>query len=239
MHVSPDIEYFYGRHKFYEIRAGLFMVIVVGLPLLFGLEPFVNSRINFVKVKPLLDQFQYCYKGNYHYFAAYYMICRLVIIIINIAAPSSDFIFQYLLIAACVVISLIHHIFKPYSNDTLNRFDGMVLHLLILVSVLPLVEFFDTFNSDLIVGIAFVLIVLPSVIFFIMALVTNKEKIIKLFKFCYLKCLQLRIRSSYNEISLDETEESSNATEDPSHQNEFATLIIDYSMRRNAIICDV
>ena len=238
-YVSPDIEYFYGRHKFYEIGAGVFMLIVVGLPLLFGLEPFVNSKINFVKIKPLLDQFQCCYKGKYHYFAAYYMICRLVIIIIIIAAPSSDFIFQYLLITACVVIALIHHILKPYHNDSLNRFDGTILQLLVLVSVLPLVEFFDTFNSDLIVGIAFALIVLPSVIFFIMALVTNKEKINKLFKFCYFKCLQLRKRSSYNEVSLNETGESSNATEDPSNQNEFATLIIDDSMRRNAIICDV
>ena len=237
-YVSPDIEYFYGRHKFYEIGAGVFTLIVVGLPLLLGLEPFVNFKINFVKVKPLLDQFQCCYKGKYHYFAAYYMICRLVIIIIIIATPSSDFIFQYLLITACVVIALIHHILKPYHNDSLNRFDGTVLQLLVLVSVLPLVEFFDTFNSDLIVGIAFVLIVLPSVIFFIMALVSNKEKIIKLFKFCYFKCLQLRMRSSYNEISLNETEESSNVSEDLSNQNEFATLIIDDSMRRNAI-CDV
>ena len=81
-YVSPDIEYFYGRHKFYEIGAGVFMLIVVGLPLLFGLEPFVNSKINFVKVKPLLDQFQCCYKGSYHYFAAYYMVCRLVILLL-------------------------------------------------------------------------------------------------------------------------------------------------------------
>ena len=238
-YVSPDIEYFHGRHKYYEIGAGLFMLIVIGLPILLGLEPFVNSKINFVKVKPLLDQFQCCYKGKYHYFAAYYMICRLAIIIIIITTPSSDFIFQYLLIAACVVIALIHQIYRPYHNDSLNKFDGTILLLLILVSVLPLVEFFDTFNSNLIVGIAFVLIVLPSVIFIIMALVTNKDKINKLFKTCYFNCLQLRMRIIYNEISLNETEESSNEAEDPSNQNQFTTLVIDDSMRRNAIICDV
>ena len=182
-YVSPNVEYFHGRHKFYEIWAGLSMLIVIGLPLLLGLEPFVNSKINFVKVKPLLDQFQCCYKGkNPNFFAAYYMICRLVIIIIIMVAPSSDFIYQYLLIAACVVIALIHHIFKPYHNQSLNRFDGTILQLLVLVSVLPLVEFFDTtFNSNLIAGIAFVLILLPSVIFCFMLLITNKENIIKLF----------------------------------------------------------
>ena len=235
-YVSPDVEYFHGRHKFYEIWAGLSMLIVIGLPLLLGLEPFVNSKINFVKVKPLLDQFQCCYKGKYpNFFAAYYMICRLVIIIIIMVAPSSDFIYQYLLIAACVVIALIHHIFKPYHNQSLNRFDGTILQLLVLVSVLPLVEFFDTtFNSNLISGIAFVLILLPSVIFFFMLLITNKENITEF-------CLQLRIRicSNCNEISLSVTEESSGETEDQSNPKQFTPLEIDDSMRRNATICDV
>ena len=242
-YVSPDIEYFYGRHKFYEIVAAVFMLIVIGLPLLLGLEPFVNSKVNFVKVKPLLDQFQCCYKGKYHYFAAYYMICRLVIIITIIhAAPSNDFIFQYLLIAACVIIALIHHMLKPYHNHSLNRFDGAILQLLVLVSVLPLVEFFDTFNSDLIVGIAFVLIVLPSVIFIIMAINAKKEEISKLFKSCYFKHLQLHMHSIYNQTSLSGTEDPSNELtnhEDLCNQNEFATLIIDDNMRRNATICDV
>ena len=241
-YVSPDIEYFHGRHKYYEIGAGLFMLIVTGLAILLGLEPFVNSKINFVKVKPLLDQFQCCYKGKYHYFAAYYMICRLVIIIIIITTPSSDFIFQYLLIAACVVIALIHQIYRPYHSHSLNKFDGTILQLLVLVSVLPLVEFFDTFNSNLIVGIAFVLIVLPSVIFIIMALVTNKDKINKVFKTCYFYCLKLRMHNTYNEISLNETENPSDEStnhEDLSNQNEFTTLIIDDNMRRNATICDV
>ena len=177
-YVSPDIEYFHGRHAFYAFVAGLFALIVISLLLLLAFQPLVNSKINLVKVKPLLDQFQSCYKDKYRCFAAYYMICRLVIIIIIITAPSSDFIFQYLLIGACVVIALIHHIFKPYNEeyDLLNRFDGTILQLLVLISVLPLVEFFDAFNSNLITGIAFVLILLPSVIFFIMLIVT---KIIK------------------------------------------------------------
>ena len=72
MYVSPDIEYFHGCHLAYAIVAMLFtMVIVIGLPLLLALEPFLNSKINFIKVKPLLDQFQSCYKDKYRCFAAY------------------------------------------------------------------------------------------------------------------------------------------------------------------------
>ena len=58
-YISPDIEYFHGRHLVYEIVAMLFtIVIVIGLPFLLALEPYLNSKINFIKIKPLLDQFQ-------------------------------------------------------------------------------------------------------------------------------------------------------------------------------------
>ena len=78
-YVSPDIEYFHGRHLAYAIVAMLFtIIIVIGLPLLLALEPFLNSKINFIKIKPLLDQFQGCYKDKYRCFAAYYMICRSI-----------------------------------------------------------------------------------------------------------------------------------------------------------------
>ena len=40
------------------------LIIVIGLPLLLLLEPFLNRKINFVRIKPLLDQFQGCYKPS-------------------------------------------------------------------------------------------------------------------------------------------------------------------------------
>ena len=61
-YVSPDVEYFHGRHLVYGIVAVLSTIlIVIGLPLLLALEPFLNSKINFIRIKPLLDQFQGCY----------------------------------------------------------------------------------------------------------------------------------------------------------------------------------
>ena len=227
-YVSPDIEYFHGRHLPYTIMALFFtVVIVIGLPLLLALEPFLNSKINFIKIKPLLDQFQGCYKDKYRCFAAYYMICRLVIITIIIANSSNNFVFQYLLVMACVVMALIHQVLKPYSNSLLNDFDGTLLHFLVLVSVLPLVDFFDNFDTNLLVGISYILIILPLMIFVTMSLMINKEKIKKLPGYCYIKCSQLRLRN-YNEIPL---EESPNEDE---HVN-----IIDDSRRVNATICDM
>ena len=90
-YLSPDIEYFHGRHLPYGIVAILCtLVIVIGLPLLLLLEPLLNRKINLTRIKPLLDQFQGCYKDKYHLFAAYYMICRLVIIIIIINSTNNN-----------------------------------------------------------------------------------------------------------------------------------------------------
>ena len=230
-YVSPDVEYFHGRHLFYALVAMLFtIVIVIGLPLLLALEPFLNSKINFVKVKPLLDQFQGCYKDNYRCFAGYYMICRLIIITIVIANPSNDFILQYLLITACVIMALVHQIFRPYSNSVLNMFDGAIFHVLVLASVLPLAEFYDNFNTNLLIAITFILVILPFTIFISISLMMNKEKLKKLPGYCYFKCSQLYVKH-YNEIPLNDIEESHN-------ESEYIS-IIDDSRRINATICDV
>ena len=234
-YVSPDVEYFHGRHLVYAIVAVLFtVVIVIGLPLLLVLEPVCNSNVNFIRIKPLLDQFQGYYKDKYRCFAAYYMICRLIIITIILINSSNDLVFQYLLITGCVIMAVIHQLFMPYSNNFLNKFDGLILQFLVLVSALALTEFHNNFDSSLAVGITFVLVILPFLIFFTMLVMINKEKIKKLLAHFYFKCSQLHLsRWNCNEIPLNEiplikTQESS----------EFYN-IIDDSNRTNVTICDV
>ena len=228
-YVSPDIEYLHGRHLVYAIVAMIFtIVIVIGLPLLLALEPFLNSKINFIKIKPLLDQFQGCYKDKYRCFAGYYMICRLVIITTVIANSSNEFIFYYLLITACVIVALVHQSLRPYSSSLLNAFDGIILHFLVLVSVLPLVESFDNVNSNLLVGITFIFLILPVMIFVIMSIMINKEKIKRLPGCCYIKCSRLHLRDSSNEILLN-----------ASDANVYVNVIDDTSRRTNTTICNV
>ena len=228
-YVSPDIEYLHGRHLEYTIVAVLFTILIaIGLPLLLGLEPFLNSKINFVKIKPLLDQFQGCYKDKYRCFAAYYMICRLVIITIIIANSSNNFVMQYSLITVCVITALTHLILKPYSNPLLNDFDGTILLLLILSSALsPFVEFINDSDTTVFMGITFVIVMLPLLIFITMSLIINKEKIKKFPSYCYTKCSQMQLRN-YNQIPLEEVEDE-----------EEHVSVIDDSKRINATICDV
>ena len=72
-YLAPDIEYFHGRHLVYGIVALLRSVtILLGLPLLLTIEPFLNHKINSTRIKSLLDQFQGCYKDKYSCFAGYY-----------------------------------------------------------------------------------------------------------------------------------------------------------------------
>ena len=226
-YLSPDLEYFHGRHLGYGILAILSTIgIVICLPFLLLSEPFINSKINFVKIKPLLDQFQGCYKDKCRSFAAYYMICRLVIIALFISNSSNDnFIIQYLLITTCVMAALIHLIVRPYTHVVLNVFDGVVLHIMILVAVLPFVEHYDSFGSDLILTLAYILVLLPFTIFIIMELLLHKEDIKEMIQRC--KSFKLRKEKvNNNEIQLNEV-------------NREIGIIVDENMRRNAIIVDV
>ena len=219
-YLSPDIEYFQGRHLAYGIVALLCTVtIVIGLPLLLMLEPFLNYKINFIKIKPLLDQFQGCYKDRFRCFAGYYMICRLVIITIVIANSSNDFVANYMLIVTCGIIALIHLIIKPYNNEILNIFDGIILQLIIFATALPLL---DNFDSPLVITIAFVLITLPLLKFLAMTLYLHIDDLKKFISHFTLK------------------EEPPNSTNDVNNyetsMKEFY-IVVDDSKRKNAIIC--
>ena len=219
--LSPDIEYFHGRHAAYGIVALLcIVVIVIGLPLLLTLEPFLNHKFNFIKIKPLLDQFQGCYKDKYRCFAGYYMICRLVIITIVIANSSNDFVTNYMLIVVSGIIDLIHISVKPYSNEILNKFDSIILHLVIFIAALPL---FDDFDSPLVITIAFVLVIIPLLNFLAMTFFLHKEDLKKITAYFLVK---------------NKSPSNNNANNNEMTMNEF-NIIVDDSMRENATICDM
>ena len=222
-YLSPDIEYFHGRHLAYGIVALLCTVtIVIGLPLLLTLEPFLNHKINLIKIKPLLDQFQGCYKDRFRCFAGYYMICRLVIITIVITNSSNDFIANYMLIVTCGIIALVHLIIKPYNNEILNKLDGIILQVITFATALPL---FDDFDSPLVITIAFVLIILPLLKFFLMTLYLHKDHLNKII-----------LQFTFKDESPNSTNDDINNYETPMRQ---FYIVVDDSKRKNATICDM
>ena len=165
-YLSPDIRYFTGRHIAYVIIALVYELLIVGgLPLLLLLEPFVNYKINFTKIKPLLDQFQGCYKDKCRWFAAIYLLCRQVILIILIIDFSNDNIALYLLISVCLVITFVHTMIQPYKSEALNKYDGLILLLLILVVSLQMAILSESvsFTNTVIIVVVYGLIILPLV----------------------------------------------------------------------------
>ena len=222
-YLSPDIKYFHGRHLAYIVLAIIFtLAIVIGFPLLLLLEPFLNSKINFVKIKPLLDQFQGCYKDKYRCFAGYYMICRLVIILLIIVKIFDDVIIQYILVSFCALMQLIHVLVRPYVSAINNIFDAIILQLIVIISVLSVVEF--TENYDILI-IAYLLVILPLPSLVTLRFWINRKSIQSEFEL-----LKQKYIYKYNSIPTDDADES---TEDQ------VDIIVDNSTRRNVTIVDV
>ena len=132
-YTSPNIQYFHGRHALYGVVAIVCELIVgISLPLLL-LEPFVNTKINFVKIKPLLDEFQDCYRDKRHFrwFASYYLICRQIILLIVFIGSSNYSRMLFILQITCIIIATIHMWVQPYKSASLNIFDGMILQIMV------------------------------------------------------------------------------------------------------------
>ena len=201
-YLSPDVEYFHGRHLAYVIVAMMFTILfVISLPLILLLEPFLNSKINFVKIKPFLDQFQGGYKDKYRYFAAYYLICRIVIIVLVIVRSSDDLITHYMLITACALMALIHLIVRPYADKIYNMFDGIILQLIVIMSVLPIIDFVENYDEILVAVVAYLCIISPLVAYITMILWINKNRIQDVIKSLIIKHLH-----KYNTIPTDDME---------------------------------
>ena len=183
-YLSPDIEYFRGRHLFYVLVAILTgLVIVIGLPLLLSLEPFINSKINFIKIKPLLDQFQGCYKDRLGYFASYYMILRLIILTIIVINSTDIFVTLYLLLVLCSLMMLVHTAVRPYVSDALNLFDSCMFVMLTLVISLLIIETNRGSQSSAILATAIILIIMPLFAFLTMVVYLHTASIKKLVYF--------------------------------------------------------
>ena len=151
-YLSPYLKYFANRHAGYASVAVLCVLLVtIGFPLLLVVEPLVmkvfNEHFNnkdrcitnfmkrqacFARIKQLLDQLQDCYKDQYRWFAAYYLICRLVIMLITYFANDDYNYMIYYLQVACVVIAMTHIWIQPYKNDLLNVLDSVILLIMLL-----------------------------------------------------------------------------------------------------------
>ena len=135
-YASPHIEYFHGHHTIYgTVSAVCTLIVVIGLPLFLLFERFINKRIA-IKVMPLLDQFQSCFKNKHRWFSAYYLICRQVIMLIVFVGDTDYYNMLFYLQTTCVIIAMVHIWFLPYQDNVLNALDGLILLTMLLVVII-------------------------------------------------------------------------------------------------------
>ena len=187
--LSPCVKYFGDRHAAYaSVAIFCVLLVTIGFPFLLAIEPFMMKVLNeylnvhaskkpnlqiesfikkkvIVRIKLLLDRLQDCYKDQYRWFAAYYLICRLVIILIAYFANNDYNNMIYYLQTACVIIAMTHIWIQPYKNDMLNVMDMIILLIMLLIVNLSAFKF----SASMTVGIAISLIVAPLVLLFGMA----------------------------------------------------------------------
>ena len=201
-YLSPSIKYFTEQHAVYGSVAILYgLLITVGFPFLLVVEPFLlvvvqfivkkfdkplnnNTRkeriimfmyTSYLKIKPLLDRFQGCYKDQYRWFAAYYLICRLVIMLITYFANNDYGTMIYYLQTTCVIVAMTHIWIKPYKNDVHNVIDGVILLIMPLIVNLSVYGF----STSVTAGVAIGLIITPALLLFgvgVKKLIVSKVK---------------------------------------------------------------
>ena len=199
IYLSPHLKYFANRHAVYASVAVLCVLLVtIGFPLLLVMEPlltmfycnfkkerrkkakqqikgFLEKQACCAKIKQLLYQLQNCYKDQYRWFAAYYLICRLIIMLITYFANGDYNYMIYYLQTACVVITMTHIWIQPYKNDILNAIDTVVL--LVMVLIVNINAF--RFSTSTTAGIAISLMIIPILLLLIVGVKKSLALMIK------------------------------------------------------------
>ena len=131
---AGHIKYFSIEHLKYAIPALLcLVVIVIPFPLillldgsLIKIESLLGARyrcINrirpwtflHIKVKPLLDSFQGCFKDRYRFFAGLFFIYRVIILLIlDLSASAAEY--YFFLEVSLVIVLTVQAIFQPFQK---------------------------------------------------------------------------------------------------------------------------
>ena len=137
--IDPHLRYFHEEHLPYAIVALLCEFLLV-LPICFLLlfAPWLSPRVNLVKLrlKPILDEFQACYRPRYRWFAGFYFLARqLVFLALILPVDQGN---TTLLHCTNVLILTIHCTCQPYRLKWLNLLDNLLLIDILLLSFIQL-----------------------------------------------------------------------------------------------------
>ena len=127
--LQPELVYFNGIHIPFAL-VSLFVLLVMVFPFIFLLlfSPMLFSRFKFLqRIKPLLDEFQCCFKDKYRWYPGmYYCIGLLVSAFSQYAVAIQTFL---------VIFATMQFLLRPYKKTWINGFNFFLLCDLILISL--------------------------------------------------------------------------------------------------------
>ena len=165
VYKEPNYSYFGRDHIPYALVAvGVEVFLSLPICFLLLLAPCISKRLDLVKwkVKPILDEFQACYRSECRWFAGFYFLARQLVYLANSfshaqSLPQENVVLHYL----NVVILLVHVAFQPYTSRWLNILDAFLLADILMISFpdtnLPVV-----IDSRIQQAFMYILILLPT-----------------------------------------------------------------------------
>ena len=128
--LQPELEYFSGIHIPFAIISLLILVaLVIPFVCLLLFSPFLFTKVKFLqRIKPLLDEFQCCFKDRYRWYPGMYFCVGFAIT----ALSSYTVAYQAIL----VLFATIHFILQPYRSRWWNALNIFLFSDLVLVSAL-------------------------------------------------------------------------------------------------------
>ena len=180
--IQPTLPYLHGEHVPLWLLGVSVLIALAIVSILLVVSPFLSKKINLIRMKPFLDEFQSCYHDNYRWYAGVYFCAWLVIEII--VTVSSDFIIVQTILA---VLLIGQFLLQPYKSKWLNTVDG--LFLLDLVLLIPLSQHQTTHTTFEIV-LMYILILGPLIwmVGGVLVVIANKMRRIQRIKKCFNKC---------------------------------------------------
>jgi len=155
--VAPSLSSFHKEHLPFAIIA-IFAELFFSLPIcfLFLFAPLIFKNINLVKLhlKPLVDDFQACYKPEYRWFAGFYFLARQIVYCLSMTSKTQYSQYNVLLTSVNVMILITHATIQPYKKKWMNFLDIILLSDLVILSITSSeashLNNFDTLSSTFI-----------------------------------------------------------------------------------------
>ena len=144
-YLLPAVKYFHLPHNYLYIVYYIFAVLCelifgIGFPFVLVFQRHLTRyfNINFTSIKPIMDQLKGCYKEEYRWFAAYYLLCRQLLYAVDIGTNFISYISDVKIpsmLTVYVLIIIVHIWLQPYKQGKLNVLDSCILIILMLVFI--------------------------------------------------------------------------------------------------------